>query len=246
MKRVISAMFDEYSDASSAVGRLETLGVPAADISIVGGSDAMRGRAGEANPAQETSATGTGASTGAVIGGAGGLLAGLGLMAIPGLGPVVAAGWLASTLVGAVAGAAAGGIIGALTGWGMSEEEAHTYAEGIRRGGTLVTARIEDRLFDRAIDILDADGAVDLDQRVGTWRDEGWTNPAGTTMGDRMAAGNTATSGATSVPVSSQSQSRPRVRVHYGATGEPVSRTDVEVEDARRLEQERNRNHSGS
>jgi hypothetical protein len=68
------------------------------------------------------------------------LLAGLGLLAIPGLGPVVAAGWLASTALGAVAGGAAGGLIGALTAAGVSQEDAHVSAEGIRRGGTLVTA----------------------------------------------------------------------------------------------------------
>src|SRR6201988_4752355 len=85
---------------------------------------------------------GKGAGIGAGIGGTAGLLAGLGLLAIPGLGPVVAAGWLAATAVGAAAGAATGGIIGALTEAGVSEEDAHTYAEGVRRGGTLVSARV--------------------------------------------------------------------------------------------------------
>jgi hypothetical protein len=67
-------------------------------------------------------------------------------MAIPGVGPVVAAGWLAATTLGAVTGAvacgAAGGLIGALTDSGVPEEHAHVYAEGVRRGGTLVTARL--------------------------------------------------------------------------------------------------------
>ena len=78
------------------------------------------------------------------MGGTAGLPAGLGLLAIPGLGPVVAAGWLAATAVGAAAGAATGGIVGALTEAGVSEEEAHSYAEGVRRGGTLVSARVAD------------------------------------------------------------------------------------------------------
>ena len=68
--------------------------------------------------------------------------AGLGLLAISGLGPVVAAGWLASMALGATAGAATGGIVGALTQAGVSEEEAPLYAEGVRRGGTLVSARV--------------------------------------------------------------------------------------------------------
>jgi hypothetical protein len=67
---------------------------------------------------------------GAVVGGAAGLLAGIGLMAIPGVGPVVAAGWLVATLTGAAAGGATGGIIGALTQAGVSKEDADVYAEG--------------------------------------------------------------------------------------------------------------------
>ena len=82
---------------------------------------------------------GKGAGIGAAVGGVGGLLTGLGLMAIPGVGPVVAAGWLAATAAGAVTGAAvggaAGGIIGGLTDAGVSEDDAHVYAEGVRRGG---------------------------------------------------------------------------------------------------------------
>src|SRR5439155_20856442 len=86
-------------------------------------------------------AAGTGASIGTVVGGGAGLLAGLGMLEIPGIGPVVAAGWLVSTAAGAAAGAAAGGLIGSLTGAGVSKEHAHIYAEGVRRGGSLVTAR---------------------------------------------------------------------------------------------------------
>ena len=86
----------------------------------------------------------TGAGIGATLGGAAGLLAGLGLLAIPGIGPVVAAGWLASTAALAIAGGATGGLIGALTQSGVGEQEAHAYAEGVRRGETLVTVRAPD------------------------------------------------------------------------------------------------------
>src|SRR6185437_13482826 len=91
------------------------------------------------------SGAGTGATTGAVLGGGAGLLAGLGMLAIPGVGPVVAAGWLVATLAGAGAGAAvgaaAGGLVGSLTAAGVPEREAHVYAEGVRRGSSLVTVR---------------------------------------------------------------------------------------------------------
>jgi hypothetical protein len=98
---------------------------------------------------------GKGAGIGAGLGGAAGLLAGLGLLAMPGLDPVVAAGWLVSTAVGAAAGAATGGPIEALTEAAVSEEDAHTYAEGVRRGGTLVTARVPESDRARFESILD-------------------------------------------------------------------------------------------
>ena len=187
MKRTITAMFDSYQDAVEAVRRLEGAGIPHADISIVSNDPANRerlsdapattatGRRSDATDGDDAAAgAGTGASLGAMLGGGAGLLAGLGMLAIPGLGPVVAAGWLASTLVGAGAGAATGGLVGALAGAGIDEADAHIYAEGIRRGGTLVTVRAEEAQADRVIDILDDEGTVNLDDREATWREEGW------------------------------------------------------------------------
>jgi hypothetical protein len=116
---------------------------------------------------------GKGAGIGAGVGGAAGLLAGLGLLAIPGLGPVVAAGWLAATAVGAAAGAATGGIVGALTGAGVSKEDAPLYAEGVRRGGTLVSARVPDADRDRLDSVLNQ-SAVSLKDRSAAWRKSGW------------------------------------------------------------------------
>ena len=116
---------------------------------------------------------GKGAGIGAGVGGTAGLLAGLGLLAIPGLGPVVAAGWLVATAVGAAAGAATGGIVGALTEAGVSAEEAHSYAEGIRRGGTLVSARVADA--DRShLDSILNETAVNLRDRSAAWQKSGW------------------------------------------------------------------------
>jgi hypothetical protein len=65
----------------------------------------------------------------------------LGVIAIPGIGPLVAAGVLATTLAGAVGGTLVGGLVGALADHGVSEEDAHVYSEGVRRGDTLVTVR---------------------------------------------------------------------------------------------------------
>src|SRR6201992_4358342 len=150
MTVTISRLYDRYADAQSAVNGLEAAGVAHSDISIVANnadnwydSGKKIDRDGDGVDDRAEGA-GKGAGIGAGVGGAAGLLAGLGLMAIPGLGPVVAAGWLAATAVGAAAGAATGGIVGALTEAGVSKDDAPLYAEGVRRGGTLVSARVPD------------------------------------------------------------------------------------------------------
>ena len=109
-----------------------------------------------------------------------GCIGGLGLLVVPGLGPIVAAGWLGSTIVGALSGAAVGGatggLVGALTHAGVDEADANVYAEGVRRGGSLVSARVSDDLAATARDILDSnDRAVNLHDRGGDYRREGWT-----------------------------------------------------------------------
>src|SRR6201747_1271762 len=179
MTVTISRLYDRYSDAQNAVRALETAGVPHSDISIVAnnsdnwyGADKKvdRDRDGVDDRAE---GAGKGAGIGAGVGGAAGLLAGLGLLAIPGLGPVVAAGWLAATAVGAAAGAATGGIVGALTEAGVSKEDAPLYAEGVRRGGTLVSARVQDVDRTRLHTIL-KQSAVKLQNPIAPWRKTGW------------------------------------------------------------------------
>jgi hypothetical protein len=178
MTATISRLYDNYADAQKAVQGLEAAGVPHADISIVannsdnwyGGSKVDRDHDGVDDRAE---GAGKGAGIGAGLGGAAGLLAGLGLLAIPGLGPVVAAGWLAATAVGAAAGAATGGIVGALTEAGVSKEDAPLYAEGVRRGGTLVSARVPDADRTR-LDAILSQSAVNLQDRSAAWRKTGW------------------------------------------------------------------------
>ena len=172
--KTVTGLFDTYSDAEAAVANLEAAGIASNDISIV--SNNGDGRYKNDNNAAE--GAGTGAGIGAGVGGAGGLLAGLGLLAIPGVGPVVAAGWLAATAVGAVAGAvvggATGGIVGALTESGVSETDAHVYAEGVRRGGTLVSARVDETRQAEAEAILKGSGWVDPAIRRRSYEEGGW------------------------------------------------------------------------
>jgi hypothetical protein len=173
--KTVTGLFDDYSDASAAVSALEARGVPSSDISIVSNNaDERHGK--DSNAAE---GAGTGAGIGAAVGGVGGLLTGLGIMAIPGVGPVVAAGWLAATAAGAVAGAvaggAAGGLIGAMTESGVPEEHAHVYAEGVRRGGTLVTAKVDESLHAEAEAILRDSNWVDPAARRADYAEQGWT-----------------------------------------------------------------------
>lgn len=175
--RTVSGLYDNYDDAQDAVGELEASGIPSSDISIVANNS--ENWYAQDEPSEAAEDAGAGAGIGAVVGGAGGLLTGLGVMAIPGVGPVVAAGWLAATAVGAVAGAAvggaAGGIIGALTDSGVSEQDANVYAEGVRRGGTLVTVRASDDLAPEAERILGQSTTVDVASRRRDYEAEGWT-----------------------------------------------------------------------
>jgi hypothetical protein len=180
MTTTISRLYDTYGDAEKAVRALEAAGVPHSEISIVANNSdnwfstdkkVDRDRDGVDDRAE---GAGKGAGIGAGVGGTAGLLAGLGLLAIPGLGPVVAAGWLAATAVGAAAGAATGGIVGALTEAGVSKDDAPLYAEGVRRGGTLVTARVADADRARLESILDQ-SAVNLRDRSAAWQKAGWS-----------------------------------------------------------------------
>jgi hypothetical protein len=175
--RTITALFDTYDHAASAVRSLRDAGISSADVSVVANNVA-----GDIPPdvdmAVEEGAA-AGAGVGVVAGGGAGLLAGLGTIAIPGIGPVIAGGWLLATAVGALAGAAvgsaAGGLMGALANAGVPEEQAHVYAEGVRRGGTLVSVRAEDSRADTVGAILRNAAGVDLDRRRSDYLAEGWT-----------------------------------------------------------------------
>lgn len=187
MTKTITRLFDNYADAEAAVAALEAEGVPHSDITIVGSNvegvhDHLRPHLGDPDAAARDASArdaGKGASAGGLVGGAAGLLAGLGIMAVPGLGPVVAAGWLVSTLVGAAAGAvaggAAGGLVGALAHAGVPEQDAHVYAEGVRRGGTLVSAKVHDDKFAQTEAVLTRFKAADAVTRREAYRASGWS-----------------------------------------------------------------------
>lgn len=198
MTKTITRLFDTHTEALAAVNRLQESGIDQDAISIVSNNaddwhSKQQAGAHDKGPLAEhrdgdgdgdgdndaAEGAGKGAATGGLLGGGAGLLAGLGMLAIPGLGPVVAAGWLASTAVGAavgaVAGGATGGLLGALKDAGHSDEEAHVYSEGVRRGGTLVSVRADDADCERIEHLLSTGRGVDASTRGQAYRDTGWT-----------------------------------------------------------------------
>jgi hypothetical protein len=181
MTTTITRLYNNYGDARAAVRELEAAGVAHNDISIIAsnadnwynnGKDTFPDRDLDGKD-DRAEATGTGAALGAAAGGTVGLLTGLGIMAIPGVGPVVAAGWLVATLAGAAAGGVAGGTVGALTEAGISKDEADVYAEGLRRGGAVVSARVADADAARLQAIMD-NSAVRVAERAAAYRKSGW------------------------------------------------------------------------
>jgi hypothetical protein len=193
MTITISRLYNNYPDAQAAIKRLEAAGVNHGDISVLASN--ADGWYKDGQPAKPSTfpdrdldgkddraeAAGTGAGVGAALGGTAGVLTGLGLMAIPGVGPIVAAGWLVSTLAGAAAGGATGGVLGALTQAGVGKDEADVYAESLRRGGAVVSARVADADASRLQAVLNS-SAVHVADRGAFYRKSGWKtfDPAAT------------------------------------------------------------------
>jgi uncharacterized membrane protein len=172
--KTVVGVFENVSDAKTAVNQLENAGYSRDDISIIANKNVADTNAGDANVERGTNVAAD-AGVGAALGGVGGLLLSFASLAVPGVGPVLAIGPIVAALSGAGIGAVAGGIIGALTDSGIPEDEAHAYAEGVRRGHVLVTVRADQVSAERARDILDQTGAVDVEGRAATWRERGWT-----------------------------------------------------------------------
>jgi sporulation protein YlmC with PRC-barrel domain len=180
MKIAVTRCYDRHTDAMKAASDVREAGVDAEDVSVVASNVEGWYRDNDDKAEGAAKGAGAGAGIGAAAGGGAGLLAGLGMLAIPGLGPVVAAGWLAALAVGAVAGAAAGGaaggLVGALKENGVSEEDAHLYAENVRRGGSLVTARVDESRRSEVERLLDRCNPVDPRSRAEVYRGKGWSS----------------------------------------------------------------------
>ncbi len=137
MSRVVGSYGTEM-EAVEVIKDLQRQGYRDEDISVLSKDKRDVAHITEETGTQAGEGAAAGAATGGALGGLGGILAGLGALAIPGIGPIVAAGPIAAGLAGAAAGAGVGGIAGALVGLGVPEEEAKSYEAQFKEGRILI------------------------------------------------------------------------------------------------------------
>lgn len=187
-RSTVVGVFRTREQARDAIDALKNAGFSSQDIGIL-----MQDKGDTQEMARDTgTSAGTGAATGAVgggiLGGLAGWLVGVGALAIPGVGPFIAAGALGTALAGAAIGAGIGAVAGALIGMGVPEEEAKWYEGEVHGGGTLVTVRSDTR-HDEARRILKDHGAYDIrDRDAGTITTGMGTRGMGTADMDTTAA----------------------------------------------------------
>jgi len=163
MEKAVFGIAKSENQAVSITNQLKTAGFSQSDISVL-----LPDKTGTRDFAHEQhtkapEGAATGAGSGAVLGGGLGLLLGIGALAIPGLGPFIAAVPIMAALAGAGAGAAVGGIAGALIGMGIPEYEAKRYEGKIKDGNILMSVHTRDGMQrDRAKEIFQAAGAEDI------------------------------------------------------------------------------------
>jgi len=159
----VFGIFKTTSEADKATSRLMSAGFSNSDISLLASDiESTRELAHEKNTKAPEGTT-TGAVTGGLLGGGLGLLAGIGALAIPGVGPLIAAGPIMAVLAGMGAGSAVGGVVGALVGMGIPEYEAKRYEGRVKDGGILISVHCDTSdEIDRAKMVLRESGAEDV------------------------------------------------------------------------------------
>jgi len=176
--RTVIGLMQNLAEAQAVVRELVENGTPRDDIGFMANERHAVPSTAALNESEGSHSAGgaiAGAGTGAALGGLAGLALAVAPLAIPGIGPILAAGPIAAALAGAGIGAVTGGLIGGLTNLGVPEEEARYYADAVRRGGIIVTVAV-DRAAQAAtvVAIMKRHGAVDIDQRDTEWKKQGW------------------------------------------------------------------------
>jgi hypothetical protein len=159
----VFGLYPNYAALETGVSALQDAQFRNTDISVLFPENVGTKDLGHKKTTKAPEGAATGAGTGLVVGGTLGWLVGIGALAIPGLGPFIAAGPIVAALAGAGAAGAAGGITGALIGFGIPEYEAKRYQGRVKDGGILISVHADDSKWaDRAKTILERTGATDI------------------------------------------------------------------------------------
>src|SRR5437868_5142777 len=163
MSKSVFGIATTHGQAERIVEQLQAEGFAASEISVLMPDTGGTRDVGHVKATEAPEGATTGAATGGATGGALGLLAGIGALAIPGVGPFIAAGPIMAALSGAAIGATTGGIVGGLIGLGIPEIEAKRYEEKLKKGNYLVSVRtVDGDQVDRAEKIFKEAGAEDV------------------------------------------------------------------------------------
>ena len=162
-KTSVFCIANSHSQAEQIVERLQSSGFDSSEISVLLPDTEGKHDIGHVKATKAPEGATTGAATGGVTGGVLGLLAGIGALAIPGVGPFIAAGPIMAALSGAAIGATTGGVVGGLIGMGIPEFEAKRYEEKLKTGNYLIAVHAHDGdETDRAKEIFKAANAQDV------------------------------------------------------------------------------------
>ncbi len=170
--RTVVGIFKTMDDGRKAVEALLKDGFSRDAISFVANGQGMPVPSSGDQAGEVAVDTGLGAA----IGGVGGFLLGFAAFAVPGIGPVLGAGPIMAAMGGAGMGAVAGSLVGVMGEHGIPEEDAKTYAEGVRRGNVLVSVHASGDRANRAAEVMDGHNAVNINDRVTAWRKRGWVD----------------------------------------------------------------------
>jgi hypothetical protein len=161
----VFGLFNTRGQVEQAIDTLRTAGFRPADMSALLPDWGATSEVAHEKHTKAPEGAATGAATGGILGGGLGLLVGLGALAIPGLGPLIAAGPIVATLAGAGAGGAVGTLVGSLIGMGIPEYEAKRYESFLNQGGAILAVHADDKEWaKKARQILDACGGHGIDQ----------------------------------------------------------------------------------
>jgi hypothetical protein len=179
--KTLAAVFASMADAEHVARHLENLGIPSDEVHIVAGIVAGNDPARKNEYLEDAKKGETGTAeatvTGARFGGGIGILASLAALAIPGVGPIIAGGAMATVLTGLGIGAAAGGLLGAFKNLGISHQEAGLYEEAVRRGKVFIAVHVNEEMEAQVSQVMEEHGAQDIHREAESWRAGGWRHP---------------------------------------------------------------------